>query len=848
MNICKSFLLLVAYLGFFCAICTPTQADDGTDFFENKIRPILVKHCYECHGPDEQESDLRLDSYAEILRGGATAPAVVPGKPDESLLLHTIGYEDEELQMPPDGKLSDAVIADFRKWVEMDAPHPDANKTSVLPRKGAVDLKKERKFWSFQPLVDIDIPTVAKSNWPQQSMDYFILSKLEQQQLSPAAPADRRTLIRRVTFDLTGLPPTPDEIEHFLEDKSPDAYQHLIDRLLDSKAYGERWGRFWLDVVRYADSNGLDENVAHGNAWRYRNYVIKAFNEDRPFNEFLTEQIAGDLMPETKSTDTNNRRVIATGFLVLGPKVLAEVDKVKMEMDIIDEQVSTVGQAFMGMTFGCARCHDHKFDPISTEDYYALAGVFKSTTTMESFKTIAKWNETEIASDQDHADYKTASSLIDTKTAELKTFTDAANKELLAALAVEKLPAAPETQYPADTKKQHQALLAEVKKLTDDRGELPSAMAVTEQEPEDLKVHLRGSHATLGKQVGRGFPEVFISANDHPIDTKSSGRLELAQWLTDPQHPLTARVFVNRIWRWHFGQALQPTTDNFGNLGEQPINQPLLDHLAKTFIDNGWSIKELHRTIMNSSTYRMSSTFNDAANKIDASNRYLWRFPVKRLEAEAIRDSILAVSGLLDRTMGGSMLPVKNREFLFNHTSKDLTKYDSFVRSVYLPVVRNNLYDFFQLFDYNDASVSNGDRQTTTVAPQALYMLNSPLVDEASCQIVEQLLAENNSLKPRVQQLYVKLLGRKATRQEMSRARQYFDLFLKTAVTTNTPSSPTLETNVSTATTDNVSEPNLETTSELKTQTDPSQASAEFQALKLLVHSILASNEFVFIR
>jgi hypothetical protein len=844
MNTSKAFFLLAVQLGFFCANCTTIQADDGTDFFEKKIRPILIKHCYECHGEDEQESDLRLDSYAEMLRGGATAPAIVPGEPNESLLLHTIGYEDEELQMPPDGKLSDAVIADFRKWIEMDAPHPDANKASILPRKGALDLEKERQFWSFQPLVDTAIPTVMGSNWPQQSIDYFILSKLEQQQLSPAAPADRRTLIRRVTFDLTGLPPTPAEIDYFLYDKSPDAYQHLIDRLLDSEAYGERWGRFWLDVVRYADSNGLDENVAHGNAWRYRNYVIAAFNQDRPFNEFLTEQIAGDLMPKTKSTATNNRRVIATGFLVLGPKVLAEVDKVKMEMDIIDEQVSTVGQAFMGMTFGCARCHDHKFDPISTEDYYALAGVFKSTTTMESFKTIAKWNETEIASEQDRANYKKETTLINTKTAELKTFTDAANKELLAALGIEKLPAKPETQYPANTKEQHQLLLNEVKKLTDDHAELPSAMAVTEHEPEDLMVHLRGSHASLGKTVERGFPEVFISANNHQIAAKSSGRLELAQWLTDPQHPLTARVFVNRIWRWHFGQALQPTTDNFGNLGEQPINQPLLDHLAKTFIDNGWSIKDLHRTIMNSSTYRMSSNFNDAASKIDATNRYLWRFPIKRLEAEAIRDSILAVSGLLDRTMGGSMLPVKNREFLFNHTSKDLTKYDSFVRSVYLPVVRNNLYDFFQLFDYNDASVSNGDRQTTTVAPQALYLLNSPLVDEASCQIVEQLLEENKSLKPRVQQLYVKLLGRNATRQEMSRARQYYNLFLKTTVTTNTPSSPTLETNVSAVATDTESD----TTSELDTETATDQASAVHQALKLLVHSVLASNEFVFIR
>jgi len=793
------------------------QSDEGTDFFEKKIRPVLVQHCYKCHGEKKQESDLRLDLYQEMLRGGATGPAVVPGNPRESLLLHTIGYEDEELQMPPDGKLPDQILADFRRWIEMDAPHPDANSTSVRPRQGKLDLEKERSFWSFQPVVQPPLAKVNAGHWPTRPLDYFVLSQLEQNKLSPAPPADRRILIRRATFDLTGLPPTATEIDTFLNDTTANAYERLIDRLLNSPRYGERWGRFWLDVVRYADSNGLDENVAHGNAWRYRDYVIAAFNQDTPFDKFLTEQIAGDLLPQTDSRALNNRRLIATGFLVLGPKVLAEVDEVKMEMDIIDEQINTIGQAFMGMTFGCARCHDHKFDPISTEDYYGLAGVFKSTSSMESFTKIARWNEYPVASDEEQKRYDTATDIIKQKTEQLDKLTAAANQSLLELLKTDKLPEMPENQYPPEVKTKYEQLQKDIAARTAERGELPSAMGVQDGEPIRLQVHLRGSPQSLGKQVERRFPEVFVSDNQHAIPADASGRMQFAQWLTNPQHPLTSRVIVNRIWRWHFGRGIQPTTDNFGKLGERPINQPLLDHLARAFMDNHWSIKDLHRWIMTSSTYRMSSDFDAASSQADPTNSRLWRFPVKRLEAEAIRDSVLAVSGMLDHSMGGSLLPVENRKFLFDHTSKDLTEYDAHVRSVYLPVVRNNLYDFFQLFDYNDASVSNGNRQSTTVAPQALYMMNSPLVDEASCQIVHQLLASNPSIQSQVQQLYLQLLGRPATREELTRARQYYTLFLKTA--------------------------DAETT-----MTTESASSPEFDALKLLVHSILSSNEFIYIR
>ncbi len=799
--------------------------DAGHVLFETKIRPVLVRYCYECHGEEMQESDLRLDNYKDLMRGGATGPAVVPNNLDESLIIHVLRYEDEELQMPPEQKLSDEIIADFSRWIEMGAPHPDASNTKIEPRKDKVNWEAERKYWSFQPITNPPVPAVQKTQWPQKSLDYFILANLEQQGLTPAPPADKVTLIRRATFALTGLPPTPEEVNTFLNDKSDSAYEKLIDRLLESPAYGERWGRFWLDVVRYADSNGLDENIAHGNAWRYRDYVIQAFNDDMPFDQFLTEQIAGDLLEPSDDISTTNRRLVATGFLVLGPKVLAEGDEQKLAMDIIDEQIDTIGRAFMGMTLGCARCHDHKFDPFSTEDYYALAGIFKSTRTMESYKRIAKWNENEVFSPEAKARYEKLNAEIGHVQEKVQAATKAANEELLARLKVEKLPEKPAEQYSDDHKKRLTELNQQVEKLTQQRGEIPTAMGVQEAEPVNLKVHVRGSHLNLGKQVTRRMPQVFEHSLQHAIPATESGRLQFANWLTSTSHPLTARVMANRLWRWHFGKGLQNATDNFGNLGGAPTNPELLDHATQQLLQGNWSIKQWHRWVMNSATYKMSSHYNAANSEQDPENNLLWRFPVRRLEAESIRDSILAVSGMLDREMGGSMLHVKNRQFLFDHTSKDLTDYSSLRRSVYLPVIRNNLYDFFQLFDFNDASVINGNRETTTVAPQALFMMNSPLMEEAACQLAHQL--ENLPEKQQITQLYQLVYSRPPTRQELSLARKYLKQFLVTPVVPVT------------------TEPQDDSAEETESS-EP--ITIEFQALKLLCHSLLASNEFIYIK
>lgn len=723
-----------------CSAFAEQASEPDLTFFESKVRPLLVEHCYECHGPDQQEGELRVDNYAQLLAGGTSGASIVPGNVEESLLLAAVSYRDEALQMPPDGKLSDEQIAILTQWIANGARHPDEAQTqSITPRKGKLDLEAERKFWAFQPIQRPEVPPLD-SDWIQNPIDAFILAELTNQGLTAAPQADKRTLIRRATFDLIGLPPTTEEVEAFLADHSPDAFARVVDRLLSSEHYGERWGRHWLDVARYADSNGLDENIAHGNAWRYRDYVVGAFNADKPYDRFVLEQVAGDLLvaqqqasaaqpaggaeppPVTPLSPSEIEALVATGFLVLGPKVLAEGDQDKLQMDIIDEQIDTLGRAVVGMTWGCARCHDHKFDPISIEDYYALAGIFKSTRTMESLKRIAKWNENVIV---------TAEQLV------------AIHKD------------------------------GEI-----DKAKLPTAMGVQDGEIADTRVHVRGSHLTLGKTVPRALPAVLAPEEPLEFDSSQSGRLQLARWLASEDNPLTARVIVNRLWRWHFGKGLVSTPDNFGLLGQPPSHPQLLDWLAAELVANDWSLKALHRRIMLSSTYQLSSESNETSAAVDPDNRYHWRADIRRLEAEIIRDALLAASGTLDKRMGGSMLHVENRAFLFDHTSKDTTSYDSFRRSLYLPVIRNNLYDGFSLFDYNAADVPNGDRETSTVATQALFVMNSDLVINAAEALAARVRADHpQDDQAAVRALYQRALSREPSDRESQRLLNFIASF-----------------------------------------------------------------------
>ena len=767
---CGSFRVnSVKLLLMVCAATSPAKAQSPTveqiRFFETRIRPLLVVRCLGCHGDRKQSAGLRLDSRKAMLRGGESGAVVVPGKPAASLLIHAVRQADDDLRMPKNGRLTKRQVEALVGWIRMGAPFPSA----------IGNRSRDPNHWAFQPPVSRPVPSVARGEWPQATLDHFILAKLEAVGLSPAVRADRRTLIRRVTFDLVGLPPTPDEVAAFLDDESPEALSRVVDRLLASPRYGQRWGRHWLDVARYADSNGFDENVAHGNAWRYRDYVVSAFNRDKSFDRFLTEQLAGDLLPFQGEAQQHDQ-LTATGFLSIGPKVLAETDEAKMRMDIIDEQLDTTGRAFLGLTLGCARCHDHKFDPIAAADYYGLAGIFKSTLTMRKYNKVAEWHEHLLPS----AEATAMKVVFDAKVAEKKTgiadFTAAADRLVRKKLANQpdsKPPEKLETLYPAETKAKLKKLRDELAAFQKAGPKLPAAMGVTEDKVVDIAVHLRGDPLNLGDVVPRHTPPVLGGPRQPRFSKKQSGRRELAAWMVDSRHPLTARVFVNRAWRWHFGRGLVRTTDNFGLLGEKPTHPELLDWLARRFVADGWSIKTLHRRIVLSSTYQQAAVASAETLQLDPENRLFSRGAVRRLEAETVRDALLAVGGQLDETMKGSLLKLKNRAYFFDHTSKDLTTYESRRRSLYLPVVRNNVFELFQLLDFPDPAVSTGDRATTVVASQALLMLNSEFVMQAAAGLADRLFLLPGDEQQRLVRLYLMAFGREPTAEEQRADRKF---------------------------------------------------------------------------
>jgi mono/diheme cytochrome c family protein len=830
-----------------------SHADDpaGLEFFEQRVRPILVTHCQQCHGAEKQENNLRVDSLAALVKGGDFGPAVVPGQPEKSLLVGAINH-GEIVQMPPKTKLKAAQIDDLTAWVKRGAPWPDA-KVEPLPTPSAekkpLFTDEQKSFWAFQPPVKHATPMVQQLAWVQSPLDAFILSGLEAKGLSPAPPADKRTLIRRATFDLLGLPPTPDEVEAFLADESPEAFARVVDRLLASPHYGQRWGRHWLDVARYADSNGMDENVAHANAWRYRDYVIDSLNHDKPYDQFVREQIAGDLLPDPDPAITAER-FTATGFLVIGPKMLAEDDPQKMEMDIVDEQLDTVGRTFLGLTLGCARCHDHKFDPIPTADYYSLAAIFKSTQTMANFKVVAMWHERSIASPEQTKEHQALQEVAKAQRAKYNERSKQASDEFLAAerlkaeqylaaaqelqrdktldpakLAgernlnvailrqwveyVAKQPTPPTaemlTQLAADPKgpfalpkdaEQYYPAAAqdELKQLRDVAAAaekavpaLPMAMGASEGQINNLKIHLRGNYLTQDREVPRQFLQVIAGQQQPPIDSSRSGRLELAQWMTSSQQPLTARVMVNRVWHWHFGQGLVRSVDNFGRLGETPDNLPLLDYLAVQFMEQGWFLKDLHRTIMLSSTYQMSTSHNASAAAVDPENRLHWRHERRRLEAEALRDGVLAISGELDAAQGGSLLGVANHAYVASTASERYDPYHVARRSVYLPVARSNVYDLFQAFDFADPSSPNGQRDNTTVAPQALALMNSRLIEEQTERWATRLIDIAGDDRQRVQAIYLQAYSRPPSEQELARSLEFVRRIEKTLVEQKRP-------------------------------------------------------------
>jgi hypothetical protein len=669
------------------AFAAPSRAADdpkAVEFFETKIRPVLVEQCLKCHS-DEAEKDkklrggLKLDSKPNWMKGGDTGPAIVPGKPGESSLIETLKYAGE-VQMPPKGKLPANVVADFEKWIKDGAVDPRASSKAIAVVAG-IDIEKGRQFWSFQKPIATPIPAISDP-FIRNPLDAFILLKLNEKGLKPVGFADKRTLIRRASFDLTGLPPTPEEVAAFEKDTSRDAYEKMIDRLLASPRYGERWGRYWLDVARYAEDQAHTFGVKpKKNAYLYRDWVIKAFNSDMPFDTFVRLQIAGDMVNESEG-DAFTRHA-GLGFMGLGAEYYKNTAREQAIAEELDDRVDTLTRGFLGLTVSCARCHDHKFDPLPTRDYYSIAGIFNGT---------------------NMTDYPLAPA------DEVKAYTAAQNKLKAAEDKLKKMQADAKAK-PADKELAAAAKdqMAEVEKCKKDMPPAPLAAHVLSGNGSGMKIYIRGNPSTKGDDAPKGFLQVLSKPGTEPAANYT--RLELANDIASPDNPLSARVIVNRVWAWHFGRGLVNTPSNFGKLGDAPSHPELLDYLAVEFVKHGWSIKWLHRQIMTSNTYRLGSSVNSDDMKSDAANVYLWRGNRHRLDVESWRDSLLFVSGNLDETLGGPTFDLKDS--------------NSKRRTVYAKVSRHELDGLLRLFDFPDANVTADKRTTTTVPQQQLFALNS---------------------------------------------------------------------------------------------------------------------------
>jgi Protein of unknown function (DUF1553)/Protein of unknown function (DUF1549)/Planctomycete cytochrome C len=779
----------------------PTR--EGTDFFEKKIRPIFVKHCYECHSGDVKKAkgSFVLDTREGLRKGGQSGSVIIPGNPEESPLIEAIRYQG--LEMPPKEQLPEELIDELVRWVEMGAPDPRSGKAAKSKNK--IDLAEARKYWAFQRPKAVPAPKVHETSWQLTEIDRFLQAAREKEKVKPVADADQTTLIRRVTFDLTGLPPTPEEIDAFVNDKSAGALATVVDRLLASPRFGERWGRHWLDVVRYGESTGKERNIPYRYAWRYRDYVIDAFNADEPYDKFIVEQIAGDLLQPKNSAD-HDRLLIATGFLAIGTKGVNTKDAEQFRYDVIDDQIDVTGRAFLGMTVACARCHDHKYDPIPTSDYYAMAGIFHSSETLDGVKANRK-----SATDKDllilspSGKYKSAELSSEQKArqeemAKLDSQLEALKKEQRGALKAAQpprkkgagkpaQPAASVAMQPADMKK----FRDERKKLVNRMEELEAAatpvgdfaMGVREGEPGNSKLLVRGELKEKGEEVPRGVLTVLKTPQGN-INPKHSGRLELAHWIAARENPLTARVMVNRVWLHLFGQALVPSTDNFGALGDEPTHPELLDYLALQFVnEHKWSVKKLIRSIVLTRSYQLSSEHNADDYAVDPSNKYLWRMERRRLEAEEIRDAMLAASGQLDleRPDGSPVMELANGQLKGGRGLGDLNKPANY-RSVYLPVLRGNVPEMLQVFDAADPSLITGKRDVTTVATQALFLMNNTFVLKQSELLAKRIL-EPKGLNPaqRVDLVYRLALGRLPSSQEKQQITDYLDQYKKSVET-----------------------------------------------------------------
>ena len=713
-------------------LASDPTAEDNRRFFETKIRPLLVKHCYSCHSSQSKpvEGGLRLDSRPGWKQGGDSGIAIVPGSPAKSRLMRAVEYTDEDLAMPPAGVLNKANIQLIREWIARGAPDPRTDSTPVNAKPRPIDWAQARRHWAFQPIARPSQPPVQNTAWPQNPIDRFILARIEAKHLTPVTGATPTALIRRITLDLTGLPPTVRECDDFTTDDRPDAWRRLVDRLLASPAYGERWGRHWLDVARYADDQLRTEFFYRPlpHAWRYRDWVVSALNTNLPYDQFVIQQLAGDLLPHPARRDG----VIAVGLLSLGMMYQDDggtPDGIAIaRAETLDDRIDTVTRGLLALTVSCARCHDHKFDPIPTADYYSLAGIFNNTGYVDELVFVA-------ADQKD--DYAQA-------------------KARIAALA-KQLADAKKSNTPALASRVAGQLAAAQRDMS---RRFPRAHSVKDTGNSDMRIALRGDLRKPGPIAPRRFLQI-LAGETRPLFTSGSGRLELARSITDPANPLTARVIVNRIWQHHFGRGLVGTANNFGRMGDTPTHPQLLNWLAHRLVHSGWSLKQVHRDILLSATYRLSTTSSNLHTRIDPDNHLLWRMPRIRLDIEAWRDSMLAVSGALDSQIGGpasASLLQASRRTIYTAVHRD---------------VQTDSDKLLRLFDFPNPRTSSGGRTATTIPQQQLFALNSPFVITRARQLAARVAIGTSSRDQRITRVLKLLVARKASPRELAVARDF---------------------------------------------------------------------------
>ena len=714
---------------------TPQQ----NEFFEKSVRPVLAGKCFECHGPEKQKADLRLDSRAAVLQGSDVGPVVIAGKPEESPLIKAIRHLGDVKMPKRKPKLSDTQIAALAQWVAMGLPWPEYDKAMATNSREARDsepklrsrnfaiTEEDRAWWSFQPIRRPDVPPVRQTADVANPIDSFLLARLESKNLGFSPLASKRELVRRAYFDLLGLPPTPEVVETFERNDAPGAWEKLVDDLLSWPQYGERWARHWLDVVRYAESNGYERDGAKPNAWRYRDYVIKAFNDDKPYDRFILEQLAGDELEDTFNEDA----IIATGFYRLHVWDDEPDSTVAAEFDDLDDIMVTTGAAFLGLTIGCARCHDHKFDPFTQAEYYQMLSLVRNISPYGLHK-IGGGSRGTGRITRPLAEHRIVAAWEAEKEARLAPL-----REQLAA------------EKDAEKKKKLEAEMQRV----EDEAPFGYALAINEDPIKPTYLLRRGDANSPGPEVEPAFPAIFGNAEPviaTSVSSDSSGRrLALARWIARPQNPLTARVLANRLWQHHFGRGLVPTPNDFGRTGLKPSHPDLLDYLASEFVAGGWKLKRMHKLIMMSRAYRMSSRANHQSGRADdEANDLLWRQNPRRAEAEVLRDTVLAVSGALNLKMAGpSIFPSLPKEVHRTQDSegkgwKESSPHEQNRRSIYIFVKRALIPPILETFDYTATTVPVGERAVTTVAPQALMLLNDSFIQEQGMRLAKRLRQE----------------------------------------------------------------------------------------------------------